>query len=113
MPKVQEINPDQNDYIKGYIIEIKPRFMELMAYRIRSFFKYLFSYEIDEETGKKYHRAPRETADFSIVTKDFSITWLGGEKYSFMIKRSPVIIHTDMEADQDTLHISDDEQIKQ
>lgn len=111
MPKVQEINPEQNDYIKGYVIELKPSFLELMVYRIRAFFKYVFSYEVDEETGEKYHRAPRETADFSITTKDFSITWIGRDKYSLMIKRSPVVYKTNVEADKITM--SDTGEIKQ
>ncbi len=111
MPKIQEINPEQNDYIKAYTIELKPKFLELVVYRIRAFLKYVFGYEIDEETGKKYHRAPRETADFSITTKDFSITWLGGDKYSLMIKRSPVIYRTNVESGKITM--SESGEIKQ
>lgn len=109
MPKMQEINADAQEYTKGYIIEIKPKYLELLAYRIRAFFKYLFSYEVDEETGAKYHRAPRETADFSIVTKDFSVTWLGGDKYCFMVKRSPVVIQTNISGGdaEANIHISD------
>jgi len=83
---MQDLSNNSREYIKSYIIEVKPRWWE--------FWKFL---------------KPR-FSDYTVATEDFTLVWLGGNKYSLQIKRQLVIYETNKGTDVPGYKVLDDDQ---